>query len=140
MLSRVALAVLFVVAMATSAHAAERAVVVGEVTSSVVRTDFDVRALLHDAAEREIAAMPLARPRSGHSPVIVSVRLASLRTNPTSSACAVTLALRRARTGALFAMLEGSARVDDPSVDGQRTALAAALRSALSRLPAALAD
>jgi hypothetical protein len=120
------------------AEAAERPIVVGEVTSGVVRSDLvDLRGFLRDAAERELAALPVRRSRSRER-VIVSVRLASLEATTASTTCSVTLALRYAKTGALFAMLEGRARVDDPTLVGQRVAMVGALRSALSRMKDAL--
>jgi hypothetical protein len=139
MLRRLVLSIAILLAAAGSAQAADRAVIVGEVTSSVVRADLDLRAILRDAADRELRTMPIARAGAAR-PVIASIRLARLEATESSSSCSVTIALRRARGGALIGMLEGSARVDDPSFTGQRTAVVAAVKSALSRLGAALAN
>lgn len=139
MLRRLVLSIALLLASAGTAHAAGRAVVVGEVTSNVVRTEIDVRAIMRDAAERELATMPVGRASTAR-PVIASVRLASLEISASSSTCSVTIALRRARGGALFAMLEGSARIDDPTFAGQKVAVGAAVKSALSRLGTALAN
>jgi hypothetical protein len=145
-----ALAVLVAVAVlgaapAAGASASDRPIVVGEVTTGVSRGDVDLRALLRTTLERELALRDVGHPAGRDRAVVVSVRLLSLDTvagrRTTSVSCAVSVALRGARDGALFGVLEGRARLDDGAMSpraAERTALSAAVRSALAGLSEAL--
>jgi hypothetical protein len=148
-LSRVVVAVVLVMASAVSAPvalgAAERPVALGEISSEVFRRDVDMRALLRSTSEQELGALDLSRV-SMKKRAILSVALVRMDSTVAaagkSTTCVVSATLRDARRGAIFAILEGKARAQgDPSSASptmERSALEAAVRGAIARIPEAL--
>lgn len=122
------------------AKAAERDVVVGEVTSRVVRPDMDVPALVRASFNRALHDLNL-KPHGKR--VVASVALEDMAFDAASHSvtCSVSVALRAARGGAMFAVLEGRARVGFVSTRGtgaEGRAIDAAVRAALARAAEAI--
>jgi len=122
------------------AQAANDALALGEVSSTIQRQDVDLRALLRSSAEEEIRALDLT-----HVPVakraILSMSLVRMDTahaegSTTVTTCVVSATLRDRRQGAIFAILEGRARGDSGA--GDRAILRTAVRGAVARIPEAL--
>jgi hypothetical protein len=132
---------------AVPAHAADRCVALGEVSSRVVREGIDYERLLRTASEQEISSLDLGRVARGRR-VIVSVALVRLDTaaaqgndrRVTDATCKVSATLRNARGGSVFAVLEGEARASSSDTRDavETSAVHGALRGALGRIPDAL--
>jgi hypothetical protein len=140
---RVASLAVAVAALSVTAQAGERRVVIGEVSSQVVRSGVNYESLLRAASEEELQALDLSLVPRGKR-VIVSVSLVRLDTLAQSSAvdatCEVSAALRDAKGGTVFAILQGKARAKSVGTAGtvESTAVHGALHGALARIPEAL--
>jgi hypothetical protein len=122
------------------AAAAERDVIVGEVTTRVARPDMDLGALVRSSLDHALHDME-PRPNGRH--VVLSVALQDMAVDASSRSvtCSVSVALRSGRGGAMFATLEGRARVgmaSGRSTSAEGRAIDAAVRAALARMPEAL--
>jgi hypothetical protein len=139
-------------AVLTTADAAEHdasGVGIGEVTTRVVRTDVDLNAMLRSSLDHALHDMdaahptPEAKPRHAQRDVVLSLALQDMAVDPGahSVTCSVSVALRTARGGAMFAVLEGRARVGIESsraASVEVRAIDAAVRAAVARVPDAL--
>jgi hypothetical protein len=96
------------------------------------------RQLVADTLSKELAGTRLG---AAHS-YVVNARLSQLRTEgarPAKSSCTISLVLTETRGGAIFAMAEGSVRVEDVRPElAEVTAVQAAARSAMKRVSGAL--
>jgi hypothetical protein len=122
------------------AAAAERDVIVGEVTTRVARPGMDIDALIRSSLDHALHDMD---PKSKGRHVVLSVALQDMAvdTSTRSVTCSVSVALRTGRGGAMFATLEGRARVGMTSgraTSAEGRAIDAAVRAALARMPEAL--
>jgi len=130
--------------LAAPAHASDRGVVIGEVSSNVTRRGVDYEILLRSASEEEVLSLDLRRvPRERR--VIVSVALVRLDVDAdpraAGASCKVSATVRDARKGAVFAILEGEARATGQGSAGaaEATAVRGALHGALAHIPELLA-
>lgn len=133
---------LLVSLVALDAQAGEPPIDVGEVTAALSSTDVDVPTL-RSMVEQAVDALDATKlPRGAHTVLSVSVvRLDSRASSSAEVTCVVSATLRDRARGAVFAVVEGSARgQDDPGrLRGlQRATLRAAVTSAVSRVPEAL--
>jgi hypothetical protein len=122
------------------AAAAERDLVVGEVTSRVARPDIDVTALVRASFDRALRDLEL-KPNGKRVVASVAVQDIAVDAASRSVICSVSVVLRAARGGAMFATLEGRARVGMTSARGtgaEGRAIDAAVHAALARAPEAL--
>ena len=130
-------------AFAVTAQAGERRVVIGEVSSRVVRSGVNYESLLRAASEEELQALDLSLVPRGKR-VIVSVALVRLDTLAQTSAvdatCEVSAALRDAKGGTVFAILSGKARAQSAGAPGtvESTVVHGALHGALAHIPEVL--
>jgi hypothetical protein len=120
--------------------ARERRVVIGEVSSKVVRTGVNYESLLRAASEEELEALDLSHvPRERR--VIVSVALVKLDTladpRTVDASCEVSATVRDAKGGTLFAILQGRARTKGggPAGTVESAVVHGALHGALARIP-----
>jgi hypothetical protein len=124
---------------AGDAHAADSTIELGEVAVPPASSGVD-RAALKNAAEGELSGvdpvkMGLLRKKRA---VLVSVAVTGAQQSPFG--CTVNALLRDARTGNMLAIVEGRAKSDgDVSPELRKRVLRAAVRSAVSQIPAALA-
>jgi hypothetical protein len=129
--------------LAVTAQAGERRVIIGEVSSKVVRSGVDYESVLRAASEEELRTLDLSRVPRGKK-VIVSVALVRLDTlaevRATDASCVVSASLRDAKAGTVFAILEGRARAKSGDERGsvESAAVHGALHGALARIPEAL--
>jgi hypothetical protein len=141
---RVATALLgvgIVAAMATSVplEAAVPRVSLGEVSTSVMRPDVDLGAVLRAAVEEQLST--LETPHAEKGPLILSAALVRMETNPGRVTCVVSATLRTARGGNMLAIVEGRAGVmteAPPTALVVRRAVEAAAHAAVVRVPDAL--
>jgi hypothetical protein len=136
------LALLGAGAVLVPADAAERGVSVGEVSTRVVRANMDLEALLRASLDRALRDLDLRRASPG-KPVVLSASLQDMAVDSStrSATCSISVALRSARGGAMFAVLEGRVRVAFESgrpVSVESRAIDAAVRAALARVPEAI--
>jgi hypothetical protein len=136
---------LTIATLAVSAHAGERRVTIGEVSSKVARGGVNYESLVRAASEEELDALDLSHMPRGKK-VIVSVALVRLDTLTASSraidtTCEVSAALRDASGGTMFALLSGKARATSVGTAGavESTAVRGAIHGALAHIPEALA-
>lgn len=124
-------------AIAPAAHATNDRVRLAEVHASEQRHE----GVLRSAALDELARLDLSRvPASKES--MLSVALVRLDVATSGDArvvsCVVSATLRRKKGGALYAILEGRVRVEGRGAAPEATAIAAAVRAAVARVPDAL--
>ena len=130
-------------ATGSSAPAREKRVVIGEVSSQVVRRGVDYEPLLRAASEEELQTLDFSRVPRGKR-VIVSVALVRLDTlaepRAVDATCEVSATLRDARGGTVFAILQGTARTKSGGPPGtvEATVVHGALHGALARIPEVL--
>jgi hypothetical protein len=124
-----------VLASAGAAQGAEGSIAVGEVVAPPATID---PASIRDTAEGEIRRIdPAALPRRRY---VVSLALVSTASEGPVS-CRVNATLRDALTGNMVAIIEGGARAEGPaSAEVRREVAHAAIRSAVRRIPRALAS
>ena len=129
--------------LAVTAQAGEKRVVIGEVSSQVVRSGVNYESLLRAASEEELQALDLSLVPRGKR-VIVSVSLVRLdtlaETRGVDATCEISAALRDAKGGTVFAILEGKARAKSAGTPGtvESTAVHGALHGALAHIPEVL--
>lgn len=121
---------------AGDANAADAQLAIGEVAVPPVSSGVD-RAQLKRAAEGELEGVDKSRIRNKKRTVIVSV--AVIKSSQSPFGCTVNALLRDAKTGTMLAIIEGNARGEgDENAELRSRVLHAALRSAVSQIPAAL--
>jgi hypothetical protein len=121
---------------AGDASAAETSIALGEVAVPPVSSGVD-RAALKSAAEGELLVVDASRLRKKRT-VVVSVAVIGASHSP--FACTVNALLRDAKTGNMLAIIEGRAKAEgDANPELRKQVLRAAVRSAVSQIPAALA-
>jgi hypothetical protein len=136
------LALLCAVAILTRADAAEHDVSLGEVSTRVVRTDVDLEAILRSSLSHALGNFDVRQAAPGRR-IVISGALQGIDVDlaTRSAVCAVSLALRHARGGSMFAVVEGRAQVALDSrrpLGVERRAIDAAVQAALARVPEAL--
>lgn len=118
------------------ASAADTSIALGEVTAPPAGSGVD-RAALKTAAEGELRIVDSSRLRKRRT-VVVSMAVIGSQQSP--FACTVNALLRDAKTGTMLAIIEGRARSEgDPNPEVRKQVLRAAVRSAVSQIPDALA-
>jgi hypothetical protein len=130
-------------ALALPAQAGERRIVIGEVSSRVVRSGVNYERVLRAASEEELKTLDLSLvPHEKR--VIVSVALVKLETlgepQAIDSSCEISATLRDAKGGTLFAILQGRARTKGGGPPGtvESAVVHGALHGALARIPEVL--
>jgi hypothetical protein len=136
-------AALVAITSTKDARAADGApVVLGEVGTRVTRANVDLPLLLRRALERELARLPALRARAKH--YVLSASLVTLDDKISGQSgtvqCAVSAVLRDAKSGAIYAILEGRARTEHQGEAGpaELGAVEAAARGAVASLPDAI--
>lgn len=124
-------------ASAGDASASDTSIALGEVGVPPVSSGVD-QAALKNAAEGELRGIDRSRLRKRRN-VVVSVAIIASSQAPFG--CTVNAALRDAKTGTMFAIIEGRAHADqgDASSELRQRVMRAAVHSALRQIPAALA-
>ena len=126
-----------IAALHTDADAAQRRVSLGEVSTRVQRADVDLPLVLRSSAQRELESLDLGRVH-GKEHVVVSLSLLRMESDPGAATCVVSGVLRNARTGNVFAVVEGKAQAAKPQANAEENALRGAVRGAMLRVPEAL--
>jgi hypothetical protein len=120
-----------------AAAAAERRVSLGEVSTHVERSDVNVSQVLRTTGQKELEALDLGAVR-GKDRVVVSLALVRMESDHAAATCVVSGTLRSARTGNVFAVVEGKAQAPKPQNNAEENALRGAIRGAMLRVPEAL--
>lgn len=134
---------LSVLLLPLTASAETRVVTLGELDVRAASDDREAALReLRDAVTTELARLDLGKTRERF---VLSASITKLDTQVSrdraESVCTVSATLRRARGGALHALLSGRARASDgarAATLARRTALRAAVRGALRRVPEAI--
>ncbi len=120
------------------ASAADAQLALGEVAVPPASSGLD-RAELKSAAEGELRGVDASRIRNKKRAVVVSIAVIGSSQSPFG--CTVNALLRDAKTGTMLAIIEGRARAEgDANAELRNKVLHAALRSAVSQIPAALSS
>jgi hypothetical protein len=120
-------------------EAAVPRVSLGEVSTSVKRSDLDLGAVLRAAVLEQLST--LETPHDEKGPLILSASLVRIDANPGRVTCVVSATLRTAREGNMLAVVEGRAGVvteAPPTTLVVRRAVEAAAHAAVVRVPDAL--
>jgi hypothetical protein len=130
-------------ALTANAGALEPAVTLGRISLAPGQT-LALRDLLGSALREELAAAPLSKLRSREQ-YVLSARLQKLDTRRTpkwsEATCSVSVLLKRKSDDALLAVVSGRATAQDSHpAASQSAALRAAVRGAMKRVPAAVAQ
>lgn len=124
---------------AGDASAAETSIALGEVAIPPVSSGVD-HATLRTTAEGELRSVDSKKLLVLRKKRAVLVSMAIIGSTPSPFACSVNAVLRDAKTGAMLAVIEGRARSEGDSSPEVRTrVLRAAVHSAMSQIPEALA-
>lgn len=118
----------------------------GEVTTRVTRQGVDLPSAFRDAVVTELSQVDLHDVKKRER-VVLSASLMRLDTETKGgrahTTCVVSATLRRARGGALLAILQGKARAEDTArqvPSNELAALRAAVRSAVRGIPTAIRE
>jgi len=122
------------------AGATPQPVTLGQITARAGKDRSRLAAELRKVLSEELAVLELGK-RASRDRWVLSASLVRLETRQTpegvESTCVISATLERA--GALHAVVRGTARaLDAPATEAESSALRAAARGALRRLPAAL--
>lgn len=130
----------------TSADASVPALSIGEVTTRVTRKEVDLPSAFRSAVEVELNQVDLRDVRKRER-LVVSASLIRLDTETKDgrahTTCVVSATLRKARGGALLAILQGKARAEDTArqvPSNEMAALRAAVHSAVVGIPTAMRE
>ena len=124
---------------AGDASAAETSIALGEVAVPPASSGVD-HATLRTAAEGELRSVDSKKLHVLRKKRSVLVSMAIIGSTPSPFACSVNAVLRDAKTGAMLAVIEGRARSEgDASPEVRTRVLRAAVHSAMSQIPEALA-
>jgi hypothetical protein len=125
--------------------AGDKPIALGEVSSEVTRASVDVTSVLRDAITHELSTLDVGSLQ-GVPLSIISVSVLRLdhdgKSGDDTSTCVVSAALRDARKGSVFAVLEGRARAmgDAKPADNELRAIYGAVHGAVLRVHEALAS
>src|SRR5689334_10693163 len=116
-----------------------RPVVIGEVGTRVTRARLDLPRALRRALERELANLEVSSKGPSKRFVLSAsiVKLEGRKAAP-GVECTVSAVLREQRSGAIRAILTGRAEAEFDGEEAELGALAAAVRGAVSSVPAAM--
>lgn len=121
---------------AGDAGAAETSLALGEVAVPPVSSGV-THASLKSATEGELLGVDASQLRKKRT---VTVSVAVIGSSQSPFACTVNALLRDAKTGTMLAIIEGRAKAEgDANPELRKQVLRAAVRSAVSQIPAALA-
>ncbi len=122
---------------AGDASAGDTSIALGDVAVPPASSGVD-RAALKNAAEGELRGVDASKLRKrGARAVVVSV--AVVGSTPSPFACTIHALLYDAKTGTMLAIIQGHAHAEGaPNDDVRKRVLRAAMRSAVSQIPAAL--
>jgi hypothetical protein len=124
---------------AGDASATETSIALGEVSIPPASSGVD-HATLRTAAEGELRGVDAKKLRVLRKKRSVLVSMAIIGSTPSPFACSVNAVLRDAKTGTMLAVIEGRARSEgDASPEVRTRVLRAAVHSAMSQIPDALA-
>lgn len=124
---------------AGDANAADTSIVLGDVAVPPVSSGVD-RAALKNAAEGELSGVDPAKLRMLRKKRAVLVSVAVIGAQQSPFACTVNAMLHDAKTGTMLAIIEGRAKAEgDANAELRKQVLRAAVHSAVSQIPAALA-
>jgi len=124
---------------AGDASAADTSVALGEVAVPPVSSGVD-HMTLRATAEGELRGVDQKKLHVLRKKRAVLVSMAIIGSTPSPFACSVNAVLRDAKTGAMLAVIEGRARSEgDVSPEVRTRVLRAAVHSAISQIPEALA-
>lgn len=131
----------FLMAMtfAVGAQAAELSFALGEVAAPPAASGID-QATLTTTAQRELETVDTSRVKTKkRRPMVVSIAITSA--TDASKACTVNAMLRDAKSGVMIAVLQGRASTsgEGATSDLRKAVLRAAMRSAVTQIPDALA-
>lgn len=118
------------------AQAGDTSLSLGEIAPPPVAMEVDMPAF-KSAAEAEVRGVDVSKLRK-HRKVLVSIAVIGAAGAPFG--CTVNALLRDAKTGTMLAILEGKANVEgSANAETRKQVLRAALRSAVTKIPEALA-
>jgi hypothetical protein len=118
------------------ARGADTTLALGDVGTPPESSGVD-RATLKTAAEGELRGVDASRLRKRRK---VTVSVAVIGSSNEPFGCTVNAVLHDSKTGAMIAIIEGRARAEgNPTVELRNNVLRAAVRSAVSQIPLALA-
>lgn len=123
------------------ALAAEPPVTLGEVGTRVTRPDVDLASVVRRAFERELRTLGLRARRERYVLSASLVRLdAGIPGGAAGTDCMVSAVLREKKSGAIRAMIEGTAHTNggDPSAEAAIGTVEAAVRGAAKAVPQAV--
>lgn len=124
---------------AGDASAAETSIALGEVAVPPASSGVD-HATLRTTTEGELRGVDAKKLHVLRKKRAVLVSMAIMSSTPSPFACSVNAVLRDAKTGAMLAVIEGRARSEgDASPEVRTRVLRAAVHSAVSQIPEALA-
>lgn len=132
--------------LSTSADARDKTIVSIEAKSLVVRDGRDLSRDLRDAVTRELEGLDMTKaPKDAR--YVLSASLTKLETrqsgDKTASRAKVSLMLKDAKRGALYAVIEGAATAEGTKASDERSeqeALLGAVKGAMTSVPKAVAD
>lgn len=124
---------------AGDAGAAETSIALGDIAVPPVSSGVD-RAALKTAAEGELRGVDASKLRARKKRDVV-VSIAVVGSKPAPFECTVNALLHDAKTGTMLAIIQGHAHSEgDANADVRKRVLRAAVRSAVSQIPDALAS
>jgi hypothetical protein len=124
---------------AGDASAADTSIALGNVAVPPASSGVD-RAALKSAAEGELSGVDPAMLRKLHKKRAVLVSVAVIGGQQSPFTCTVNAMLHDAKTGTMLAIIEGRAKAEgDANLALRKQVLRAAMHSAMSQIPAALA-
>jgi hypothetical protein len=134
----IAPALLALALSAGDASAADMSIALGEVAIPPASSGVD-RAALKTAAEGELRGVDASKLRARKKRDVV-VSVAVVGSTPSPYACTINALLYDAKTGTMLAIIQGQAHSEGAANDEVRArVLRAAMRNAVSQIPAALA-
>jgi len=135
----VCLALALITSVSTARGENAKAVVIGEVGTRVTRARLDLPKALRRALERELATLDVGAKASSKRFVLSAslVKLEARKTAP-GVACTVSAVLREQGSGAIRAIITGKAEAEFDGDEAELGAVDAAVRGAVSSVPAAM--
>lgn len=135
--------VLFVITLAIPADCAQNPIAGIEVSTQVARARTDLVRTIRLQVQRQLETLDWGSARPTER-FILSATLVRLDTEPgdggSKSSCALSVALRESRRGALRAVIDSGSRAEgSDAAQTEDAALRAAVRSAVTRVPESVA-
>jgi hypothetical protein len=115
-----------------------RPVVIGEVATRVTRPKLDLPKALRSALERELATLEAGGRGAKRFVLSASVVKLEGRKSAPGVECTVSAVLREQKSGAIRAVITGRAEAEFDGEEAELVALDAAVRGAVSSVPAAM--